>query len=70
MGAEAIQFPSFDSSTEYGDGDGSHYSNNISIQTVENGYILTVEGNFEDDDCFVEVYQNKDDLITRIKGLL
>ena len=70
MGAHAIQFPSFDSDTKHKDGDDGGYSNNINIQTVENGYILTVEGNFEDDDCFVEVYQNKDDLIERIKGLL
>lgn len=67
--SEALQFPEFSSDTEFKDGDdgcGHNIGFVYSVTVVENGYILSVES----DDPMLEVYQNKDHLIDRLKELI
>ena len=66
---EALKFPEFADETEFKDGDdGGGYNIGFvySVTVVENGYILSVES----DDPILEVYQNKDHLIDRLKELV
>ena len=71
MGAEPLIFPelSSDSETEFKDGDdGGGYNIGFvySVTVTENGYILSVES----DEPMLEVYQNRDHLIDRLKELI
>ena len=53
------------------DGDDNEmYINYVSIQVVENGYIITVTDADDEDTSYVVPYKDKDDVIKLIKSSL